>query len=54
MGQNRKISRVASQPWEHDRNLKYHGVNLKWDVPNELYKGKIYLQLIEKHNKYSN
>jgi hypothetical protein len=41
MGQRRFYTSFFSPPWEHRRNLKYHGYNPKWDVPSELYKNKL-------------
>jgi hypothetical protein len=41
MGQSRTFTRFGAAPWEHSKNLKYHGYNPKYDVPMELYKGKL-------------
>lgn len=41
MGQRRYRLSWSRPGWEYTSKLKYHGFNLKWDVPNELYKGDL-------------
>jgi hypothetical protein len=41
IGRYRRILYIMYPPWEFTGKLKYHGYNLKWDVPHELYKGNL-------------
>jgi hypothetical protein len=54
MGRLRYHSFFLRLPWEFESNLKYHGYNLKWDVPQELYKGNLQSDYSIQGLKYKN
>jgi hypothetical protein len=41
MGRERRLFYFGRDGWEFENKLKFHGYNLKWDVPHELYKGNL-------------